>query len=205
MEPGPPDRRLGGMAQRSRLRPLSTAIAGALLAAAAGALLAFAVTRPVLASCVSMEMQLKDLQPGTAVFVGTVADRDASGVRVRVDQWFAGADPRDVMTIAIAGRDQPVILGTWDPRPGEAWFIVGERIGPGTIESNVCRQVPLDVGVVTLATNLYGLPSLPPFAAPGGPEQEPSPDLPIGLGIGVIALGVLVGLGAAVALQRRPA
>ena len=150
-------------------------------------------------------MQLRDLQPGTVVFVGTVTGRDLTAVQVRVDQWFAGVDPRDVVVIPIAGPGQPAIIGTWDPTPGQVWFIIGDRMGPETIESNVCRQMPVDVALVSAATNLFGSPKTPPFADPGTPPNDESSGLPLAIGAGIVALGLLGGLGAVVALQRRAA
>ena len=168
------------------------------------AFLALALAGPASAtSCIPIEMQLRELQPGTVVFVGTVTGRDLTAVQVRVDQWFAGDDPRDVVVIPIAGPGQPVIAGTWDPTPGQVWFIVGDRIGPESIESNVCRQMPVDVALVSAATSIFGSPKTPPFTDPGTPSDDVSSGLPLAIGAGVVVLGVLGGLGAVVALQRR--
>jgi len=174
------------------------------MAIVAAAFLALAFAGPASAtSCIPIEMQLRELQPGTVVFVGTVTGRDLTAVQVRVDQWFAGDDPRDVVVIPIAGPGQPVIAGTWDPTPGQVWFIVGDRIGPESIESNVCRQMPVDVALVSAATSIFGSPKTPPFADPGTPPDDASSGLPLVIGAGVVVLGVLGGLGAVVALQRR--
>jgi len=73
------------------------------MAIVAAAFLALAFAGPASAtSCIPIEMQLRELQPGTVVFVGTVTGRDLAAVQVRVDQWFAGTDPRDVVIIPIA-------------------------------------------------------------------------------------------------------
>ena len=73
-------------------------------------------------SCVPIEMQLRDLPTTSVVFVGTVLARDATAVHVRVDQWYAGTDPRDAFLIPTPGPGDPVIIGTWETRAHwEAW------------------------------------------------------------------------------------
>ena len=178
-----------------------------LAAAVTAAFLALAIAGTVSAtSCVPIEMQLRDLQPGTVVLVGTVTGRDIAGVQVRVDRWFAGEDPRDSLVIPIAAPGEPVIVEAWDPVPGQTWFIIGDRIAPATVDSNVCRLVPIDATIVTTATEILGSPKLPPFETP---EEPTGGVLGTGLSpviVGAVAvLGVLAGLGAVVILQRRPA
>ena len=168
------------------------------------AILLFAFTGPASATrCIPIDMQLRELPPGTAVFVGTVTGRDFTAAQVRVDRWFSGSDPRDVVMIPIAGPGEPVIVGTWDPKLGEAWFIIGDRVDPETIESNVCRQWTVDEALINAATSLFGSPRTPPFADPGTPPDEAPSGLPLALGAGVVVLGVLGGLGVVVAMQRR--
>ena len=173
------------------------------LASVASIALALAIAAPASAtSCIAIEMQLQDLPPVTAVFVATITGRDLTGVQVRVDQWFAGADPRDIVVIPMAAPGDPVVVGTWDPTPGQVWFIIGDRIGPETIDSTVCRQVPADAAIVSAATSRFGPPKMPPFSDPTAPETGPAAGVPIAVAAGVLVLGLLGGLGAVVALQR---
>jgi hypothetical protein len=172
------------------------------LAAVVSLVLLGALTGPASAtSCIGIEDQLKDLPPGTAVFIGTVIARDAATAQVRVDQWFSGDDPREALIIPLAGPGDPIVVGAWEPAPGQTWFIIGDRIGPDRIDSSVCRQTPADANILSAATARYGTPRLPPYGQPDGTAGSDGPPLPIVLGL--VALGVVGGLGAVVLLQRR--
>ncbi len=174
------------------------------MAALTGALIALALAGPASAtSCIAPEMQLQNLDPGTQVFVGTVTARELGAVRLRVDQWFAGPDPREMVAIPLLAPGDPIVVGTWDPTPGQVWFIIGDRIGPETIDSSVCRQVPADPAIVSAATNHFGAPRMPPFSDSTAPETTGSGGVPLAIGAGVLILGLLGGLGAVLALQRR--
>lgn len=176
------------------------------LAALAAALFAVVSAGPASGlSCLPVDMQLKELEPGNVVFVGTVTARDVAGARVRVDQWFRGADPRDSLAIPIAGAmpGEPIIIGSWDPTPGQVWFIIGNRLAADVVESDLCRQMPVDAALMATATSLFGPPQLPPFEDPDVTDGETPSGMPLVIAAGVVALGLLGGLGAVFLLQRR--
>lgn len=174
---------------------------GLLVSLAASAGLVATLASPAAAtSCVPIEAQLTDLQAGSVVFVGTIVARDATTVQVRVDQWFSGADPRDQLAIPMPRPGGPITAGSWEPSVGERWFIIGDRLDPGTVDSGICRQMPYDPSLAAAAMAAFGPPQSPPFGE-RVPEDAGGP--PLALAAGLVAVGVLIGLGGVLYVQRR--
>lgn len=166
----------------------------------------------VLASCMRLDLKGLERTPGLVVFVGTVEANAGAVVRVRVDQWFSGADPRDALAVT-GGRmsNDPNVASSvdWEAQVGVSYIIVAERRDPDTVETAPCRQLWIDAESMAEATAVFGEPRLPPF---GGPEATPPPTggpvgpSPAELAIaGALALaGALIGLLVVLRLQRRP-
>lgn len=174
-------------APRGALFPTATTSRGALLltarsapAAAALALAALLLLpgHPVDASCMPLELRTLPRTADTVVFTGTVLEIDGQRVRMQVEDWFTGRDPRGaVLVVGGRGSSDPTVVTSvdWRPRPGEAYLVVGESGAPGMIVTAACRQAPVSPAKLAEATAVFGEPKHPPFrSAEGGNDSGPA-------------------------------
>jgi hypothetical protein len=183
-----------------------------LLAALALAFVLPLVLAPPATACSCMEQQPLEVyarEPQSAIFSGSVAGRDARGVRVNVDAWFAGQGLAPIVWIAgDFGNGASCGVGS-EPAPGSRWLWVAWRPDPGADPViNICQPTgdlatPEGQALLAEAQRAFGTGSLPPGEAPPGESPDDTAPLLMGAAaLGVLAAGVVL-VGGVVLVDRR--
>ena len=198
---------------KKNARPARLLAFSGLLAALAVAL---ARPAPALASCMPLDLAKIERTSGRVVFAGTVVATEGTATRMRVEQWYLGSDPQDLVVVAGGrGSSEPNVVTSvdWSPQPGQAYLVVAERDASGQLKTEACQQAAATAEGLRQAASVFGEPDVAPFASPGpsptGAGESRQPSAPgAALDTAVLAAAGLAGVGAVallVALGRRRA
>ena len=145
-----------------------------------------------------------------AIFSGTAGLKDARGVPVEVETWFAGSGAAPIVYLAASSFGDGSSCGTNAPTPGTRWIWVtwlGE--GQGDPVTGLCSphgQLGTPEGDAMLADAARTFGGTPFAVATDPPEPAPAPLVPEGsepaIVVGTIGLGLAI-FGGAVLLARR--
>ncbi len=185
------------------------------------ALLAFvpqlAIPRPVAAcSCIAAQPLAQYAKDGSVIISGRVIGRDAVGVQVAVDRWFAGSDPaRGVWITGDFGNGASCGVGS-EPPMGTEWIWVAWRPeGEPGLSISICAPIadlstPAGQELLAEARQTFGDIGVD-LPLGGGPVDDPEPTAEAGgqddqaliVVAAALGAGVLVLAGVALLARRR--
>jgi hypothetical protein len=174
----------------------------------------------VACSCVGPQPLEQYATDGSVIMAGRVVGRDAVGVQVAVDRWFAGPGAAPAVWITgDFGNGASCGVGS-EPPVGSQWIWVAWRAeGEPGLRISICAptadlSTPEGQALLAEAESTFGEFGIP-FPGSGGPASEPpgasegesddgTGDVAlVAASIGVIGLGLLVLGGVAVLARRR--
>lgn len=193
------------------------------------AILAFvpqlALPGPTLAcSCIGPQPLQQYAKDGSVIIAGRVVGRDAVGVQVVVDRWFAGTGAaRAVWITGDFGNGASCGVGSEPPVNSEWLWVAWRPEGEPGLQISICAPTgdlatPEGQALLAEAETTFGEFGvvLPGSGGPVPASPDPTDDVPADGGgdpdralviasIGVVGLGILVLGGVAVLARRRQA
>jgi hypothetical protein len=205
---------------RSAKRSLGLLLVAALLALVPQ----LALPGPVVAcSCIGPQPLEQYAKDGSVILAGRVVGRDAVGVQVAVDRWFAGAGAaRAVWITGDFGNGASCGVGAEPPVNSQWLWVAWRSDGEPGLSISICAPTgdlatPEGQALLSEAETTFGefgivLPgSGGPDPASPGPSDDEGPDdggtggeaAVLVASLGVVALGILVLGGVAILARRR--